>query len=126
MKNIYVEHILDKFKCFDRFDDIIYFDYILKTDFRLVNKEDCKTVKDYSVYLVYEEREFNSELNTDSLSIKYFAEKERFTVTFTRGMFTEKFSVSKRVAIHKNVIRRVIELLLKKLNERHRVISNAF
>lgn len=123
MENIYVEHILDKFKCFDRFNDVVYFDYMIKPDFR---KDKDGKILDHSTYLVYEEREFNSELNTDSLSIKYFAEKERFTVTFKRGIFTEKFSVNKRVAIHKNVIRQVIELLLKKLNERYRVISNAF
>lgn len=121
MKNN-IEHILDKFKCFDRFDDVVYFDYMLKPDFR--NKDG--KILDYSTYLVYEERIFNSELNTDSLSIKYFAEKKRFTVIFKRGIFTEKFSVNKRVTIHRNVIRQVVELLLRKLNERHRIISNAF
>jgi hypothetical protein len=119
----YIEHILDKFKCFDKFNDVVYFDIMVKPDFR---KAKDGTILDYSIYLVYEEREFNPELNTDSLSIKYFAEKERFTVFLKRGLFTEKFSVSKRVAIHKNVIKQVIELLLKKLNERYRVISNAF
>jgi len=123
MKKNCIENILDKFKCFDRFNDVVYFDIMIKPDFR--KAKDGK-ILDYSTYLVYEEREFNPELNTDSLSIKYFAEKERFTVTFKRGIFTEKFSVSKRVAIHKNVIKQVIELLLKKLNERYRVISNAF
>lgn len=129
-----MEYLLDKFKCFDQFDDVVYFDCIIKPDFRLVDKkiqgnltnQVGKVIDDHSLYLVYDENKYNLLLNTDRLSIHYLADKKRFKVSFKRGIFTEKFFVSKEVAVHRNIVKKTIELVLEKLNERHRVICDAF